>query len=124
MVQEQPYLHTPLHRPGQRPEKHIGRVIPGHNVNFHMHIVFGLVHSLGHCGNGFLIVGMHAMVCPRDRRHGGEGAVELNNGSQLWVEVHHPLRVVRHILVHVNDLLRRRLLHPVSPLINIGRTHR
>ena len=122
VVPQHAHGHSALRGPAECFEEGLGRIVPGHDVNFDVHVIFGRVDRAGHRGDRFLVVrmqGLHGAV------HSGkcrELPVEPYQGSQLVAELA-ALGNVRLVGAHRADQFVRLVLDAVASPVDRRRSH-
>ena len=79
MVEKQAHFHAALHSAFHGAKHLVGGVVPGHNIDFHVHVGCRRVDGFGHAKQRFGVVGKYPTAFAADSRHGGEGAIQAND---------------------------------------------
>ena len=80
MIEKQAHFHAAVHSTFHGAKHLVGGIVPGHNIDFHVHVGCCRVDGFGHAKQRFGVVGEYPAAFAADSGHGGEGAVQADDG--------------------------------------------
>ena len=122
LIKQQPHLHPAGDGVGKRLIKHVGGLIPGLDINLHVHVVGGGVDDFRHALDGLGIIGEQATLIANDGRKPRQAAIQGDHGRD-FAGLAQMRRHIRQLLLGVVELRIGVFIHLVATPVDKRRAH-
>ena len=119
VVEEDADFHTACRGPFECPEEHVGRLVPGHDVDLDVDVLVGLIDEFGHALDRGFVVRDHPVAVAGDHRQRGQRPPQLGDGDEFRRGVQRWRHIRQIIGAFVQEFVRFGL-DPGAALIDIG----